>query len=133
MKQKRLIYLLAVLICIVLGLASRRYGPLLHSFVTEYAGDGLWAAMVYFGFRFLLPFRSMRCSALLAFIFSWCIEFSQLYQAEWIRQLRANRFAALVLGQGFLWSDLVCYTLGIGLAILIDRWLLNGLQNNTVR
>jgi hypothetical protein len=27
----------------------------------------------------------------------------------------------LVLGQGFLWSDLVCYAVGVSLAALIDR------------
>ncbi|MCC8188683.1 MAG: DUF2809 domain-containing protein [Bacteroides sp.] len=125
MVKKRLIYLSAVLICIILGLSSRYYGPALPSFVTEYAGDVLWAAMVYYGFRSLFPSSHIRRSALWAFLFSWCIEFSQLYQAEWIRQLRANRFAALVLGQGFLWSDLLCYTAGIACALLTDYYILN--------
>ncbi|MCD8080419.1 MAG: DUF2809 domain-containing protein, partial [Bacteroides sp.] len=122
MIKKRLMYLAAVLTCILLGLSSRRYGPALPSFVTGYAGDILWAAMVYYGFRFLLPASPIRRSALWAFLFSWCIEFSQLYQAEWIRQLRAHRFAALVLGQGFLWSDLLCYTAGIAFALCMDYY-----------
>jgi hypothetical protein len=27
----------------------------------------------------------------------------------------------LVLGYGFLWSDIACYALGIGLGVLFDR------------
>jgi hypothetical protein len=51
-------------------------------------------------------------------------ELSQLYHAPWIDGLRATRLAALALGQGFLWSDLVCYTAGVSLAAGVDWWLL---------
>ena len=43
---------------------------------------------------------------LAALLLSFAVEFSQLYQADWIDALRANRFGALVLGRGFLWADL---------------------------
>ncbi|MCD7936198.1 MAG: DUF2809 domain-containing protein [Tannerellaceae bacterium] len=123
MRKERLIYLVLVVICIIAGLASRKYGSMLPVLVAEYAGDILWAAMVYFGFRFLLPASGIRTAGIWALFFSWCREFSQLYQAEWIRQVRANPFAALVLGQGFLWSDLVCYTIGIAVAFGIDLFV----------
>ena len=41
------------------------------------------------------------------------IEFSQLLSYEWLMQLRSTRMGALVLGQGFLWSDIVAYTAGV--------------------
>ena len=50
-------------------------------------------------------------------------EFSQLYRAPWIDAVRATRLGALVLGQGFLWSDLWCYAAGVTLAAGID-WIL---------
>jgi hypothetical protein len=40
----------------------------------------------------------------------YLIEFLQLYQAERINAVRSNKLGALVLGSGFLWSDLICYT-----------------------
>ena len=55
-----------------------------------------------------------------ALSFSYCIEISQLYQADWINAIRGTTLGALVLGHGFLWSDILCYTVGVGLAILID-------------
>ncbi|WP_410503428.1 DUF2809 domain-containing protein [Hymenobacter sp. AT01-02] len=45
--------------------------------------------------------------------FALAIELSQLCHTPWLMQLRATRLGALVLGHGFLWSDLACYGVGI--------------------
>ncbi len=52
---------------------------------------------------------------------AYAVEFSQLYRAPWLDAIRADRLGGLALGQGFLWSDLVCYTLGVMLAAAVDR------------
>lgn len=59
--------------------------------------------------------------ALAALIFSYGIEISQLYHASWIDALRAYRLGGLVLGFGFLWSDMVCYTVGVGFGYLMEK------------
>lgn len=126
MKNKRVIYLLVTVIIIFLGLASRKQGEYLPGFVAEYAGDTLWAAMVYFGLRFLFPSTGILKTMIFALLFSYAIEVSQLYQAEWINNVRNTTIGALVLGHGFLWTDLVCYTVGIGISSIADsifrRW-----------
>lgn len=124
MKNKRWIYLIVTLLIILLGLASRRYGEYLPAIVAEYAGDTLWAAMVYFGIRFLFPRTKIYISVIGALAFSYGIEVSQLYQAEWINNIRNTTPGALILGHGFLWSDLVCYTVGVFVAALTDLVLL---------
>jgi hypothetical protein len=57
---------------------------------------------------------------------SFSVEFSQLYQAEWINTIRSTRIGALFLGVGFKWSDLPCYTVGclMGVTgeILVSRY-----------
>ena len=55
-----------------------------------------------------------------AIIFSYSIEISQLYHAPWIDSIRNTTLGGLILGFGFLWSDLVCYTIGIIIGIIID-------------
>ena len=107
----------------VLGLGSRSGHPALPSFVAEYAGDTLWTALVYVSLILFWPRLSILQALGLALGFSYLIELSQLYQAPWINEVRANRFAALVLGHGFLWSDLACYTAGALLAAAADRLL----------
>jgi len=48
------------------------------------------------------------------------VEVSQLYRAPWLAALRATPLGALALGQGFLWSDLLCYALGVAGAALVN-------------
>jgi hypothetical protein len=55
--------------------------------------------------------------------FAFVIEFSQMFHTPWLDALRAHRLAALVLGQGFLWSDLACYAAGIAVGIYVERSL----------
>ena len=116
----RIAYLIAIIITIILGLASRRWGPFLLSFVAQNAGDILWAMMVYFGFRFLLVRKSSRLAIWLSFLFSFGIEFSQLYQEDWMNQIRGTLLGALIFGKGFLIEDLVRYTVGIIIATSLD-------------
>ncbi len=117
----RIAYLIAIVITILLGLFSRKWGILLPSFVAQNAGDMLWAMMVYFGFRLLLVSKSTLTAIWLSFFFSFGIEFSQLYQEDWINQIRGTTLGALILGKGFLAEDLVRYTVGIIVASVLDK------------
>lgn len=107
----------------VLGLGSRSGASWLPSFVAEYAGDTLWTMMVYVCLVFVWPRLSVAQAAGAALAISFAVEFSQLYRAPWIDALRAHRLGALVLGRGFLGSDLVCYTVGALVAAGVERLL----------
>lgn len=120
-KNLRIPYLLAAFISILLGLASRKYSYLIPLFLANNAGDTIWAMMVYFGFRFLFVKKSQSLSVLLSFLFSFGIEFSQMYQGELINQIRSTLLGALILGQGFLTADLLRYTTGIIIAAVLDK------------
>ncbi|HEX8392276.1 MAG TPA: DUF2809 domain-containing protein [Longimicrobium sp.] len=121
--RSRGLYVRLTLTTMILGLALRETREGLLPFVTLYLGDVLWAAMVFFLIATILPALSTRRVAIGAAVFSLVIELSQLYHAPWIDGIRQNRLGGLVLGFGFLWSDLVCYAVGIGLAALADARL----------
>ncbi|WP_428306843.1 DUF2809 domain-containing protein [Lacipirellula sp.] len=110
---------------IALGLASRRYGDQLPPFIAAYAGDALWATMVYWLASIALPRARTTTLAAIAYGISFTVELSQLYHAPWIDSIRATRLGALALGHGFLWSDLLCYAVGVAAASLIDVGLLS--------
>lgn len=76
--------------------------------------------MVYVGFRFLFPSASIFTAAAISLLFSYGIEISQLYQADWANTLRSTTIGSLILGHGFLWSDMICYTAGVVLSAVID-------------
>jgi hypothetical protein len=103
-----------------LGFGARRYGAALPEFVAQYAGDTLWALMVFMGLGFLAPRWSTFRVAGFALLVSYNVEVSQLYHAPWIESLRHTRIGGLVLGYGFLWSDIACYTVGVALGALLD-------------
>ncbi|MFS0639193.1 DUF2809 domain-containing protein [Mesobacillus foraminis] len=117
----RIVYTVWVLILILLGLASRTYSNNLYPFLAENAGDALWAMMVYFGFRFLLIRKGIVTAIVASLLFSFAIEFSQLYQGDWINQIRGTVPGALVLGHGFIFVDLIRYTVGIFIGAIIDQ------------
>lgn len=107
---------------IALGLASRRFPMWQPVWVATYAGDVLWATMVYWWLALIAPGARTVVLAGCSLAIAWGVEFSQLLHAPWFDSLRATTPGALVLGQGFLWSDLVCYTVGVMLAVAVDRW-----------
>ena len=117
MLKNRLQSLTIALILTPIGLATRQYG---NEWMKLYAGDVLWAAMIYWGFKFLFA-QEPKGTAFYALIFCFLIELSQLYHAPWIDQIRSNRLGGLVLGFGFLWSDLVCYLVGVLCSYLADK------------
>ncbi|MDO4536447.1 MAG: DUF2809 domain-containing protein, partial [Clostridium perfringens] len=45
---------------------------------------------------------------------------SQIYHAPWIDSIRNTTLGGLVLGFGFLWSDILCYTIGIAIGVALD-------------
>ena len=74
-------------------------------------------------FGFTWPSWPARKRVAASLLFAFLIESSQLYQAPWLNALRDTRLGGLILGYGFLWSDLVCYTVGIGIGYGFDtRW-----------
>lgn len=123
-RKLRIYYFIAIVITISLGLDSRIYSNILFSFVAQNAGDALWAMMVYYSFRFLLVHKRLTLAISLSFLFSFSIEFSQLYQADWMNQIRGTMLGALILGKGFLFIDLVRYTAGIIIASTLDKLII---------
>jgi hypothetical protein len=115
LKNSRIQYFILVLIIICLGITSR-----IIEGVPTFFGDTLYAVMIYFGMRLVFINLNIKKTAILALVFCFAIEFLQLYDAEWMLKIRRTTLGHYVLGQGFLWSDLGYYTLGILLAFAID-------------
>ncbi len=120
---KRILYFVITSLVMIMGLLSRKFMFIFPKNIAPFIGDMFWAMMVYFGFRFLLPKLSLLKSFNIALIFSFGIEISQLYQDNWINSIRKTTIGGLVLGHGFLWMDLISYTIGIIIAVIIDKAL----------
>ena len=127
--KTRVSHFFIICFVIILGLFSRKL-----TFIPLIVGDILYAMMMYFIVRFFfLRLPSIKIASIALFI-CFSIELLQLYQADWIVELRNSTLGHLVLGQGFLWSDLVAYTFGIVVSYALEKLLFNGtITRNIIR
>jgi hypothetical protein len=122
-KRNRYLYIIAALIVVTLGLVSRKMVNHLPVIVNMYLGDALWALMIYLYLAIIFKTLSIKRVAISSLLFCYLIELSQLYHTTWIDQIRNTRLGGLVLGFGFLWSDILAYTMGVGIGMLIE-WMI---------
>jgi hypothetical protein len=119
--RKRWIYLSLVIVVVILGLSTRQFAIYLPRWVNLYLGDCLWALMIFLLVGLIYKSKDTKWVAVVALLICYFTEVSQLYHSPWIDALRNSRLGGLVLGRGFLWSDLVSYSLGIGFGTLFEK------------
>ncbi len=122
MKRKIIISLIGIVVLIPLGLYSRRI-----SWLPEETGDALWAMMVFCFWRIILVKSKLRTVAIVSLAHSFIVEFSQLLRWQWLVSFRNTFVGHMMLGQGFLWTDLVAYVIGI----TIIYWVFKALHHPT--
>ena len=121
-RSRPAVFVAVILVATVaLGLLSRRYP--LPGFFAEYTGDALYCVAAFFGMALLFGRIRTLPLAVLAFIFSVVVEFTQLLTWPWLRDLRSTELGTLVLGSGFKWPDIVAYFFGAVAAAMIDACL----------
>lgn len=121
--KKRWLYVLLSLLVIPLGLFIRRHKADFPYLIGEFAPDTLWALLLFWVFRLLFFRYSANQIFIITLIFTYLIEFSQFYQGAWLVALRQTFIGAMLLGHSFLWTDLVCYTVGIGIGWVLEKIL----------
>ena len=124
MKNVRLYYFISILLILILGILSRKI-----SGIPLFIGDVLYAVLIYFGFRFLIMDSRKSTSLLLSLLFCFGIEILQLVQIDWLIAIRKTTLGHYILGEGFLWLDLLCYVIGTLFAYWLDKLFLSSRIN----
>lgn len=119
LSKSRILYFSLFILTIFLGIMSRKF-----SLIPLFIGDLLYAVMIYFLLRIVLIKKSALLLIIITLLICYGIEFLQLYQAEWIIALRKTLFGRYVLGQQFLWTDILAYTAGALIAFMIEKIIL---------
>ena len=134
--RRRRWYLIAFVATIVAGLASRHFSQVLPAFLGKYPGDVLWSLMVFFGLGIIFNQVSSLRLGLVALGFSFGIEALKLWQAPWLVSVRQTTLGHLVFGHVFSWQNLVAYTVGILVGLIVEVLLVPCLRvagdHNTV-
>ena len=122
-QRKILVSLIGIIVLIPLGLYSRHL-----KWIPEETGDALWAMMVFCLWRIILVKQSLRLVAIISLTHSFLVEFSQLLRWSWLVSFRSTFIGHMMLGQGFLWTDLLAYLIGI----LLIFCLFQSMERNSV-
>lgn len=127
--RKPILYIPFILLVVCLGLLSRKFSYLLPDAINTYLGDALWAVMIYLMMATIGKSWSVNRVALSSILFCYAIELSQFYHAPWIDAIRNTRLGGLILGFGFLWTDIMAYTLGVSALFLLEKILYTNKKN----
>jgi hypothetical protein len=121
--SKRTSYLLAIVLVVLIGVASR----VLHtglSLIDKYLGDALYAIMIYLLLSVVRPSMVIWQKAALAAGVMLAIEAFQLSLIP-ARLARSDslalRLVAIALGTTWSWWDIVAYAVGIAGFACLDR------------
>jgi hypothetical protein len=117
--KARIYYFFFFIATIFLGILSRKV-----NFIPLCVGDILYAIMIYLLIRIIFVNKKTLQLAIISLLICYNIEFLQLYQGEWMLELRKTLFGRYVLGQGFLWTDIAAYSFGIAIAFTIEKIIL---------
>ncbi|MBQ1677369.1 MAG: DUF2809 domain-containing protein, partial [Bacteroidaceae bacterium] len=107
-KKKLLIPIIGIILLIPIGLISRRI-----SWIPTETGDALWAMMVFCLWRIVLQNKKLPLVAITSLAHCYLVEFSQMITWRWLVSFRQTFIGHMMLGQGFLWIDLLAYSIGI--------------------
>ncbi len=89
-------------------------------FIRFWLGDLIIVLMIYYFAKSFIRIKAWRL-ALAVLIFAYCVEFLQRSQLLDLLGLRSNKVANLILGNTFSWSDMLAYTLGFLIILVIEH------------
>jgi DNA integrity scanning protein DisA with diadenylate cyclase activity len=90
------------------------------AFIRPYGGDFLVVILLYCLVKSFADTPALK-TAVSVLIFSYLVEISQYFHLTKLLGLQHSRIALLFLGSNFSFTDILCYTLGILLVIVIEK------------
>jgi hypothetical protein len=120
----RIKYAFLAILIIIVALSLREIWAYLPYWFNFWIGDFLWAAMLYCAMIAIFSPNNKWRATLGLVAFCWIIEASQAWHTPWLDPFRQTTFGGVLLGHGFLWSDIVAYTAGAIAAYWTDKLIL---------
>lgn len=90
------------------------------SFIRPFLGDVLVVGLIYCAVMAITSYRVV-IVAIGTLIFSYMVELAQYAQVVNLLGLSNNKWARIIIGTSFSWWDMVCYTLGFIIILLIEK------------
>ena len=89
------------------------------SIIRPYGGDLLVVILIYCMVKSVLN-SPVGITALAVLLFSYIVETLQYFHLVRVLGLEHYALARIIIGTSFAWTDILAYTLGIGLVLLVE-------------
>jgi len=90
------------------------------NFIRPFLGDVLVVILIYCFIKSFIN-SPVIITAIAVLLFAYLIELLQYFNIVTFLGLQNSDLARIVIGTSFEWTDLLAYTLGIGLVLLLDK------------
>ncbi len=94
------------------------------AFIRPYIGDLLVVILIYCMVKSCLNI-SVWPAAIGVLLFSYMVEVLQYLKIVEVLHLQGSKFARVIIGTSFSWGDMLAYTLGIGVVLVLENVLAN--------
>jgi len=120
-------YLLLAVILFVIEILIGVYAH--DKFIRPFGGDFLVVILIYCFIKgfFNLPVIKTAIGVL---AFAYIVETLQYFKITVRLGLQQSKLANIIIGNSFSWTDIICYTLGIALVIVIEKLSGNIMSGN---
>lgn len=98
------------------------------SIIRPYGGDILVVILMYYFFKSFVKMNPLPL-ALGVLLFAYAVEIGQYFNLVEILNMQDNPIMRIVIGSSFSWGDMVCYTLGAIICLLLDRKEMKAISN----
>lgn len=119
-ERNRMMYSLVLMATIVAGLLSRIFNDWLPSLLSLYFSDVLWGFMVFVTLALVFKKKSTLQIVIYAVVISFGIEVSLLIDHPILNDLKETTLGGLILEDGFLGTDLICFSVGIIVGFILE-------------
>jgi Protein of unknown function (DUF2809) len=118
--NKKYLYLSIILFALEIIIAKYIH----DDFIRPYIGDLLVVVLIYCFLKSFLNVHYLKM-AIAVLIFSYCIEALQFIKLVNIVGLQNYKWARIIIGTSFSWIDMLMYTIGIIIVIVVEKKLSN--------
>jgi len=87
--------------------------------IRPYIGDLLVAILIYCAVKSFVNTPVVK-TVIWVLLFCYAIEVSQYFHLIVLLGLQNSRVAHMILGSYFTWIDMFCYTIGMGIVLLVE-------------
>ncbi len=113
-----------IILTIILFLVELFIGLFVHDqFIRPNIGDFLVVILLYCLIKSFLDLSVLK-AALYVLLFSYIVEILQYFHIARLLGFEKTSLAGIIIGNSFSWKDIVAYTSGIALVLLLERVIL---------